>query len=107
MHGILNAPLPVFIAQTILIVLASRILGAGARWLGQPLVIAEVVAGIVLGPSLLGFLAPSVEAVLFPASSMQGLALASQVGLVLFMFLIGLELDPRLLRGRGGASVAI
>ncbi len=99
--------LALLILQLIVIIGLSRLIGRGARWLGQPLVIAEVVAGIVLGPSLLGWLAPDVMGALFPASSMPVLTMLSQVGLVLFMFLIGLELDPRLLKGRGHASVAI
>lgn len=107
MHSVLQAPLPLFVLQAVLIVVASRLLGAGARRIGQPLVIAEIVAGIVLGPSLLGWIAPHVEAAVFPAKSMPLLGLTSQVGLVLFMFLIGLELDPRLLKGRGHTSVAI
>ncbi|QDE65745.1 MULTISPECIES: cation:proton antiporter domain-containing protein [Myxococcus] len=99
--------LALLILQLIVIIGLSRLIGRGARWLGQPLVIAEVVAGIVLGPSLLGWLAPDVMNGLFPASSMPVLTMLSQVGLVLFMFLIGLELDPQLLKGRGHASVAI
>lgn len=107
MHSILHAPLPLFVAQAVLIIVVSRVLGVGAKRLGQPLVIAEIVAGILLGPSLLGWLFPAFSAAIFPASSMPLLGLTSQVGLVLFMFLIGLELDPALLKGRGHASVAI
>ncbi|NMO19980.1 universal stress protein [Pyxidicoccus fallax] len=99
--------LTLLLVQLIVIIGVSRLIGRGARWLGQPLVIAEVVAGIVLGPSLLGWLAPDVMNSLFPADSMPVLKMLSQVGLVLFMFLIGLELDPKLLKGRGHASVAI
>lgn len=99
--------LTLLLVQLIVIIGVSRLIGRGTRWLGQPLVIAEVVAGIVLGPSLLGWLAPEVMHALFPANSMPALTMLSQVGLVLFMFLIGLELDPRLLKGRGHASVAI
>jgi Kef-type K+ transport system membrane component KefB/nucleotide-binding universal stress UspA family protein len=99
--------LTLLMVQLIVIIGLSRLIGRGARWLGQPLVIAEVVAGIVLGPSLLGWLAPGAMASLFPAESLPVLKMLSQVGLVLFMFLIGLELDPRMLKGRGHASVAI
>jgi Kef-type K+ transport system membrane component KefB len=99
--------LTLLILQLIAIIGLSRLIGRGARWLGQPLVIAEVVAGIVLGPSLLGQVAPGWMAALFPAESLPGLKLLSQVGLVLFMFLVGLDLDPKMLKGKGKASVAI
>jgi Kef-type K+ transport system membrane component KefB/nucleotide-binding universal stress UspA family protein len=93
--------------QIAAILVVSRLLGVVTRRLGQPLVIAEVTAGIVLGPSLLGWLWPEAMAAVFPSHSLEVLKMLSQVGLVLFMFLIGLELDPRLLRGRARASIAI
>ena len=105
--SLIDNPLTRFIAQAVAIIGVSRVLALGARRLGQPQVIAEVTAGIVLGPSLLGLLWPELTQALFPAQSMGLLQLVSQVGLVLFMFLIGLELDPELLRGRGKASIAI
>jgi Kef-type K+ transport system membrane component KefB len=70
-------------------------------------VIAEVIAGIMLGPSLLGRVSLGLFETLFPKSSLSGLSLVSQIGLGFFMFLIGLELDPKLLRGRGASSFAI
>jgi Kef-type K+ transport system membrane component KefB/nucleotide-binding universal stress UspA family protein len=105
--GILHSPLALFMVQAALIIALSRIIGLLMTWLGQPMVIAEIAAGIVLGPSLLGLLAPHALGALFPAQSMGFLSSFSQVGLVLFMFLIGLELDPQLLRGRAQSSVVI
>jgi Kef-type K+ transport system membrane component KefB/nucleotide-binding universal stress UspA family protein len=105
-HLEMNA-LVLLLAQIAAIVATSRILGGMTHWLGQPLVIAEIVAGILLGPSLLGWLWPAAMHALFPVSSLSMLTMFSQVGLILFMFLIGLELDPRLLKGRARASVAI
>jgi Kef-type K+ transport system membrane component KefB len=99
--------LALLLAQIAAVLLVSRALGVGAQALGQPLVIAEMVAGILLGPSLFGWLFPHASELLFPASSMAVLKMLSQLGLVLFMFLVGIELDPKLLRGRERASLLI
>src|SRR5918996_2409356 len=61
--------------------------------------------GILLGPSLLGWVAPGISAAIFPPDSLPHLNTVSQIGLLLFMFLVGLEFDPRLMRGRGHAAV--
>jgi Kef-type K+ transport system membrane component KefB/nucleotide-binding universal stress UspA family protein len=107
MQAIAHSPISLLIVQMVVIIGLSRLIGRGAKWMGQPLVIAEVLAGILLGPSLLGWLAPEAMSSLFPSSSMGVLKMLSQVGLILFMFLIGLELDPRVLKGRGHTSVLI
>ena len=107
MTGLIHGPLSLFILQAILIVAASRAIGLLTRRARQPMVIAEIVAGIALGPSLLGWLAPAIERVVFPAEGMPLLGMLSQVGLILFMFLVGLEFDAGKLRGRGHAAVAI
>src|SRR5206468_1744356 len=84
-----------------------RLFGAGLRAIRQPLVIAEIIAGIALGPSLLGRVWPSASTALFPHESIPALSIVSKVGLVLFMFLVGLRFDFKHLRGHGRASVAI
>jgi Kef-type K+ transport system membrane component KefB/nucleotide-binding universal stress UspA family protein len=105
--SLLHSPLTLFIVQAALIVAVSRLLGRLARFVGQPMVIAEIAAGILLGPSLFGLVAPHAMGAIFQQASMGLLNLLAQVGLMLFMFLIGLELDPKLLRGRGHTSVVI
>src|SRR5689334_3587634 len=85
--------------QVLIVIGLSRLVGLGFRWLKQPLVIGEIVAGIMLGPSLLGLVAPAIAGTLFPAETIPFLNVLSQVGLIFFMFLIGLELDPKYLKG--------
>jgi Kef-type K+ transport system membrane component KefB len=93
------------IAQIGVILIAARIMGWLFRKLHQPRVIGEMVAGILLGPSLLGWVAPGVSAALFPPDSLGHLSSLSQVGLLLFMFLVGLELDLKKLRALGPSAV--
>ncbi len=91
--------------QILLIIGLSRFVGVGFRRLNQPLVIGEIVAGIMLGPSLFGMIAPNVAAGLFPPETIPFLGVLSQIGLIFFMFLIGLELDPKYLKN--GLNVVI
>lgn len=86
--------------QVLLVIGLSRLVGLAFRWLRQPLVIGEIVAGIMLGPSLLGLLAPTWAAAIFPPETIPFLNVLSQVGLIFFMFLIGLELNPQYLKGQ-------
>src|SRR3984885_9320915 len=98
--------LHVLLALIVVIVMA-RTLGSLFRVIHQPPVIGEIIAGIILGPSLLGRVAPGVASYVLPGSIAPFLNVISQVGVILYMFLVGLELDPKLLRNRGHATVAI
>ena len=97
--------LVILLAQIAVILLAARAVGLLFRKIGQPQVMGEMVAGILLGPSLLGWLAPGISAALFPAASLGFLNSLSQIGLLLFMFLVGLEVNPRTLREQKHAAV--
>lgn len=93
--------------QIAAILLLGRLLGRLLRRIGQPTVIAEIVAGIALGPSILGLVSPDALDALFPKDSLATLGIVSQIGLVFFMFLVGLEFDPKLLQGQARSSIAI
>lgn len=93
--------------QIIIIIIAARAFGWFFKKIGQPMVIGEILAGIVLGPSLLGLYFPDVSTFLFPVQSLGNLSILSQVGLVLFMFVIGMELDLKVLRNKAHEAVVI
>jgi Kef-type K+ transport system membrane component KefB len=98
-------PLPLLLLQVVIVVVAARLLGTlFGRW-GQPPVVGEMLAGILLGPSLLGWLWPASQESLFPADSLEPLWLLSQIGVILFLFVVGIDLDLGHLRGRAGAAV--
>jgi len=86
---------------------AARLVGLAFRRLGQPPVIGEVVAGILLGPSLLGRVWPAASQFLLPAEVAPYLAAIAQIGVILYMFVIGLELDPAVLRRRPHVTFAV
>lgn len=88
------------LVEVLIIIGLSRLVGLGFRSIKQPLVIGEIVAGIMLGPSLFGLVAPDLAVSLFPPETIPFLNVLSQVGLIFFMFLIGLELNPKYLSGQ-------
>jgi Kef-type K+ transport system membrane component KefB len=92
-HNALSAPFPLLLLQLSVILIAAVFCGWIARRLGQPAVIGEMAAGILIGPSVLGRFLPGLEASLFPADGLGGLNLLSQVGVILFMFSVGLSID--------------
>jgi len=102
-----QSPLSILLLQVIVIVAAARLLGALFQKIGQPPVIGEMIAGILLGPSLLGLVAPGVQTFLFPAASLGGLRMLSQIGVILFMFVVGIELDVQHLREKAHAAVMV
>lgn len=104
--GASDALLHVLVALTA-VILVGRLLSLVLRRAGQPAVIGEVVAGIVLGPSLLGRVWPEAAAFVLPTSAAPHLAMVAQLGVILYMFLVGLELNPALLRDRAHSTVAI
>ncbi|MEV0415822.1 cation:proton antiporter [Streptomyces sp. NPDC050448] len=89
------------------VVLACGVATAVMRRLGQPAVVGEILVGILLGPSLLGWLWPVGSRWLLPGEVLPYLAVLGNLGLLVFMFLVGLELDLGLLRGRGRAVVVV
>jgi Kef-type K+ transport system membrane component KefB len=97
--------LSTLLLQVAVILAAARLVGWVFRKIHQPQVIGEMLAGILLGPSLLGWAAPSVSAFIFPPQSLGFLSALSQIGLVLFMFLVGLEFDWRGLRKQGHTAL--
>lgn len=106
LHNIYH-PLAILLAQIVTIILAARMFGWICRRIGQPTVIGEIIAGIVLGPSLIGFYFPEFSANLFPKESLGNLQFLSQIGLILFMFVIGMELDLKVLKNKANDAVVV
>ena len=98
--------LHVLLALGVVLVVA-RVLGAVFKYFHQPPVIGEVIAGIILGPSLLGRVSPQVSQFLLPPNIAPFLGMISQIGVILYMFLVGLELNTQLLHKRTHASIAV
>jgi len=106
-RGRLARPLGLLLLELVVIVLVARLLGAAFERWGQPAVVGEIVGGIVLGPSVLGAAAPQAFAFLFRPTALAMLELFAQIGVVLFLFVVGLDLDLSLLRGKATAAIAV
>jgi Kef-type K+ transport system membrane component KefB len=103
----LHHPLAVLLGQIVTIILFARFFGWICKKLRQPSVVGEIIAGIVLGPSLLGMYFPEFSAALFPKESMGNIQFLSQIGLILFMFVVGMELDLKVLRNKAHEAVVV
>ena len=103
----LKHPLAILLLQIITIIIVARFFGWIFRKIGQPSVIGEIIAGIFLGPSVVGLYFPEYSATLFPPDSLGNLGFLSQIGLILFMFVIGMELDLKVLKNKANDAVVI
>ncbi len=103
----LNHPLSILLLQIIIVLFVVRVFTILFKWLRQPGVIGEIVAGIVIGPSVLGALYPEFFGFIFRPESLTNLELISQLGLVLFMFVIGMEVDFGTLKSRLNKTIVI
>lgn len=103
----IQSDLGILLLQIIIILLTCRVFGWLFSRMGQPTVVGEIVAGIILGPSVLGNILPSVSAFLFPLESLQNINIISQFGLILFMFAIGMELNITEIRKRLNETILI
>lgn len=103
----LHHPLALLLAQIVTIILVAKLFGWICVKLKQPSVIGEMIAGIVLGPSLVGLYFPEFSAFMFPKESLPNLQFLSQIGLILFMYIVGMELDLSVLRKKAHDAVVI
>jgi len=103
----LEHPLSRLFVQMLVVIALAQLAGRLCRRIGQPAVVGEIITGILLGPSLLGLLAPDAFAFVFPSSSLGALSLLSQVGVCLFMFVVGMDLDVKHVKGNSHVAIAV
>lgn len=103
----LNHPLAVLLAQIATIIFVARVFGWVCTKIGQPVVIGEMIAGIMLGPSFVGMHFPEFSAALFPKASLGNLQFVSQIGLILFMYIVGMEISLKTLKDKAYDAVII
>ena len=102
-----HEPLSRLFLQLIAILIATRLVGSLFVKLGQPAVVGEMFAGVFLGPSLLGLIFPNAYNLIFPIASLGTLKLLSQIGVCLFMFVVGMELNVAHLRHKAHTAVVV
>jgi Kef-type K+ transport system membrane component KefB len=107
MHHNVTHPLAILLLQIITIIVVARLFGFLFKKIGQPTVIGEIIAGIFLGPSFIGMFFPEYSLFLFPKTSLPNLQFISQIGLILFMFIVGMELDLKTLQKKAHEAVII
>ena len=90
----------IFFLQMFVILAVCRLVGLAAKRIGQPQVVGEMIAGVLLGPSLFGLLTPALQKELFPAESLKVLFVGAQLGVGLYMFLVGVEFKIELFKSR-------
>lgn len=103
----IKSPLGLLLLQILTILFVSKLFGVLFTKIKQPSVVGEMIAGIFLGPSIMGLLLPGVTEFLFPKISLGNLQFLSQIGLALFMFIIGMELDIEKLRNKAHNAIVI
>ncbi len=96
-----------FFMQMFCILAACRVVGWAARRIGQPQVVGEMIAGVLLGPSLFGLLWPEGQAALFPKETLKVLYVGAQLGAGLYMFLVGLDFKTELFRNRAKSAASV
>jgi Kef-type K+ transport system membrane component KefB len=106
LHNIRN-PLSLLLIQIIIIFFVSKLFGGIFTRIGQPAVVGEIIAGIFLGPSLMGWIFPGFSNFIFPKDSLGNLQFLSQIGLLFFMFLIGVDLDIGKLKNKAQSAIVI
>ncbi len=103
----IKSPLGLLLLQIIIILIVSKVFGVIFTKIRQPSVVGEMIAGIFLGPSIVGYLFPGFSDFLFPPSSLPNIQFLSQIGLAFFMFIIGMELDIEKLKGKARKAILI
>ncbi|MCF4008771.1 cation:proton antiporter [Rheinheimera sp. UJ63] len=96
-----------FVAQLALILMAAQLFGRLARFVGQPKVVGEMIAGVALGPSLFGWFLPALQQSIFIPETRSWLYFGAQLGVGLYMFLVGLEFNTRLFKQHARSAISV